>query len=162
MRFSIDFTEACPLLSSFARRETRKLESSSAWLSIVRVKTAPAISSADHPTDSSLKRVDVAVSSPPLLMERDGHRGDAFRCGALRDSARQLIELKGGTRRGCCSIDCLDLLAQVKMKTWIGERARGRKDERIIGEGVVLLLLLFVPNHFRNVPRRSTHLMIEI
>lgn len=74
MRFSIDFTEACPLLSSFARRETRKLESSSAWLSIVRVKTAPAISSADHPTDSSLKRVDVAVSSPPLLMERDGHR----------------------------------------------------------------------------------------
>lgn len=113
-------------------------------------------------SDRLIQRVDVAVSSPPLLMKRVGHRGDAFRCGALRDSARQLIELKGGTRRGCCSIDCLDLLAQVKMKTWIGERARGRKDERIIGEGVVLLLLLFVPNHFRNVPRRSTHLMIEI
>lgn len=72
MRFSIDLTEACPLLSSFARRETRELENSSASFSIVRVKTAPAISSADHPTDSppvirvvrSLKRVDVAAFIP--------------------------------------------------------------------------------------------------
>lgn len=75
MRFSIDLTEACPLLSSFARRETRELENSSASFSIVRVKTAPAISSADHPTDSPpssessvpLSAWTSPLSSPPLL-----------------------------------------------------------------------------------------------
>lgn len=85
MRFSIDLTEACPLLSSFARRETRELENSSASFSIVRVKTAPAISSADHPTNSPpssessvpLSAWTSPLSSPPLLVERVGHRGDA-------------------------------------------------------------------------------------
>lgn len=85
MRFSIDLTEACPLLSSFARRETRELENSSASFSIVRVKTAPAISSADHPTDSPpssessvpLSASTSPLSSPPLLVDRVGHRGDA-------------------------------------------------------------------------------------